>query len=90
MANVTLTWAANPAAEMVTKYRVWEAVNGNYEYPNLLGETSETTFVVTDHAPGLFSWAITAVNLAGESAISDWVAGPALPSKPATPEVSFN
>lgn len=87
MANVRLEWAANPAAEQVIAYKVWEYVNGNMSYPNLLGETVNTFYEIPNHSSGIFAWSVSAMNLAGDGPKSDPVLGPAIPTKPATPTV---
>lgn len=69
--TVTLSWDANPAAEKVTSYKVYEHTGANY---NLLGtvlSTADRTFIVTDPDPAIaHNYALSAVNLRGESAKS--------------------
>jgi hypothetical protein len=82
MATIRLEWPASPAAELVSGYKVWEYVNGNMEYPNLLGVTPVPWYEIPNHVAGQFAWAVSAVNIAGESVKSDVTQGPSVPTKP--------
>jgi len=85
---LSLQWDANPATDLVTKYNVYEHVGSNY---NLVGSVNAptTTFALTNLSPGAHIYAVTAVNITGESINkSSEVTVPALPSAPANLRIS--
>lgn len=87
MFSVKLTWAPNPAPENVIEYRVYQGPN--QDYPLLLGSTAIPEFVINDLAPGVYSWAVSAVNTAGEGPRSAFTSTPGLPSTPGAPSVEL-
>lgn len=82
MTRVRLSWPANPANELVTAYKVWEGY-ANPANPSLV-QTVDTNSVELDLAPGRYAWAVSAVNLAGESIKSSFTYSPNIPSQPGT------
>lgn len=85
MANVRLSWPANPASELVSAYEVWEAVGqGSFI---LKASVPDPELLINDIPAGKYRWMVRAVNLAGNGPMSDEAVSPDLPSKPGTPVV---
>jgi len=83
--EVVITWDANPPSDQVIKYRVYEMTGPGWAQ---IGETTDTQFSVGDREPGLYEFAVTAVNFWGESLFSDSVTTPAgLPAPPSGPRI---
>jgi hypothetical protein len=82
----TLSWDANPEAEQVSGYDVYEHVGSDY---NLL--TPEpipaTTYPLGAVPPGAHTYAVSALNIRGESPKSSEVTFPAAPSAPSNPRI---
>ena len=85
MANIQLDWPVNPASELVSSYKVWQGTPGN---PLGLVATVATNTVTLDVPTGIYRWAISAVNLAGESVKSAETSSPGAPSAPGAPTVT--
>lgn len=81
MANVVLTWPANPPEEEVTGYNIFE--DGNQ-----VGSTAETNFTVADVPAGLHTFEVAPVNVWGQGPLSDPVKTPPACSK--IPSVSIS
>lgn len=81
MANVVLTWPANPAEEQVTGYNIFQ--DGNQ-----VGSTAETNFSINDIAPGVHEFTVAPVNVWGQGPLSDAVKTPPACSK--IPSVSIS
>lgn len=77
-ADITLAWDANPAAEQVTKYNVYEILPTGKK---LLGSTSGTELKLSLE-PGQKTLAVSAVNAWGESPLSDPLVLPNIALKP--------
>lgn len=58
-ASVTLAWDANPPAENVSEYRIYEKVGTNYVQ---VGFTTGTTITITGVASGTHTYVATAFN----------------------------
>lgn len=83
--TVTLVWDANPPADQVTVYRVYELVPAGWTQ---IGETTTPRFEVGERTPGKYEFAITAVNFWGESLRSESATTPAAPpSIPLPPSI---
>lgn len=77
--EIVLMWDANDPGDAVEEYRVYELTGAGWA---LLGSTSETRYDVGDRAPGLYEFAVTAVNFWGESQKSPSAKTPAGPPEP--------
>jgi hypothetical protein len=77
--SIKLDWTANPASEFVTKYEVFESVNGGAfaVKANATGNTATIPNVL----PGLYRYKVRAVNFVGNGPDSAVVDGPAAPSE---------
>lgn len=82
MANIRLTWPANPDSQIVCSYEVWEKVNDGFW--NLIASIPET-FYEFSPSGGVRQWKVRAVNFVGPSEFSEVVEGPAAPTAPGTP-----
>lgn len=81
--EVVIAWDANPASDQVIEYRIYEMTGPGWAQ---IGETSDTRFSVGDREPGLYEFAVTAVNFWGESLFSESVTTPGgLPAPPSGP-----
>jgi hypothetical protein len=80
MANVRLSWPANPSNQLVTGYDVWE--NRNNGFWNIVATVPTPEYIVQDPSPGLYRWKVAAVNLAGTSGFSNEAVGPDVPTPP--------
>jgi hypothetical protein len=80
MANIRLSWPANPPFELVTGYNVWQNISNGFW--NLVATVPTPEYIVQDPTPGLYRWKVAAVNLAGASAESNEASGPSFPSTP--------
>jgi len=89
-ADLNITWPAAPASEQVTSYEIWVGTNGTpaaYS-SNAVATTTGTNYTLADVPEGnVYSVQIKAVNLAGESPLSDAGSTPGLPTKPGAPTV---
>jgi hypothetical protein len=76
----SLAWTASPPSDAVTGYNVYEA-SGSPRVYTLLGSTGPTvtTFSIGTPAAGVHYYAVTAVNLRGESSKSAEAILPSLP-----------
>lgn len=83
MADIILTWNANPAAELVTSYKV-------YQDSVEVGETANATFTITSVSPGVHQYQVSALNAWGESALSAPVSTPLAPSVPGGLSIQIN
>lgn len=89
MATITLDWPANPAAEQVTEYQVFQGANGGAL--TLLATTPTNSHVITNPpANAVYRWAVKAVNFVGPGPLSAETQGPGLPSAPGTVVVSVS
>lgn len=81
-AEITLQWDANPASEQITEYRVYEQqANGSWLLvSSTASDVQETTITVPSVASRTF--ALTAVNISGESDRGEPASTPALPTPP--------
>lgn len=68
-ADIGIKWAANPAADNVTKYNVYMAVGPSTTY-TLVGSTTNTFFTNTNLTIGVYRWKVAAVNEWGEGPAS--------------------
>lgn len=84
--TITFRWDASPAAQQVTSYKVYSGTNGSPVQYIATVTTNEYTQVVTN--TGVYSFAVKAVNLAGESGLSLIVATPPAPATPSNPTVT--
>ena len=86
MATYTLVLTANPPADQVTSYNVYEHAGGTTY--NLLGQAdSSLNFDLGQPSAGAHAYAVTAVNARGESDKSPDATFPAAPSTPQAPKV---
>lgn len=85
--TIRLDWDANPSSELVTGYQVFESVNGGTM--TLIATTPNNFYEILNPLPGVYAFAIKAVNFVGVSEISDTVTGPGVPSKPTTPVITI-
>lgn len=80
--TIQLSWDANPAAELVGEYKVYQSFNGGPFELLATVAAPDTTLDIVDPATGQYNWRVSAVNLAGEGSQSSTVTGPSLPSIP--------
>jgi len=76
--TINLSWPANAGAEGVGSYNIYSSTNGSPLV--LLVNTTATTFQIANIPDGVYSFRVSAVNLAGEGATSTAVNTPGLPS----------
>jgi hypothetical protein len=81
MANVVLSWPANPTEEEVTGYNVFQDGNS-------VGSTTTPGITVPDVAPGVHEFVVAPVNVWGQGPLSDPVKTPLACSK--IPSVSIS
>ena len=81
MAQIQLSWPANPPSELVRTYEVWEQINGGFW--NFKAEVTDPVYVFTPAAVA-YRWRVRAVNFVGFSDFTPDVGGPAAPSTPGT------
>lgn len=81
--QIRVQWAANPAADQVLNYELFQSYNGGaYTALGLQGTNLEK--VILNPASGTYSFKVKAHNIVGASALS--AAGDGPQSVPATPE----
>jgi len=85
MTKIVLSWPANPAVEQVSKYQVFWSQNGGAYSSAGYATLGATTFEVLSPPPGVHSFKVKAVNLAGSSADSPVASTPDIPSAPGQP-----
>jgi hypothetical protein len=80
--TIQLSWDANPDAELVSEYKVYQSFNGG-PFELLATVAAPDTFLdIVDPPTGQYNWRVSAVNLAGEGSQSATIEGPQLPSIP--------
>jgi hypothetical protein len=78
--TVRLAWPANPAAQAVSSYQVWESKDGA---PFTLKSTvTLPTLDILNPLPGVYRWFQKALNFVGISADSPIAEGPSIPTAP--------
>jgi predicted phage tail protein len=78
-ANITVAWDANPAAESVIKYTVYQAIGPTGSFVKV-SDTTSTTLLIPNLTPGLYRFQVTASSVWGESAPSNIVQTPVTPA----------
>lgn len=88
MASVALNWPANPSAEAITKYEIFESLNGA---TFALKDYSVTNaYTMTGLPAGHYRWQVRAVNFVGVGAFSPIADGPDVPSQVGTVTVTVS
>jgi hypothetical protein len=89
--NVTLGWDANPTADAVTKYTLYQASGLTGTFVKVADITDGSNkFVVSGLAPGVYQFHITATNIWSEGPASPNVSTPnAVPSGPVRLEIKI-
>jgi hypothetical protein len=82
--TLRVSWAANPAAEQIIAYELFQSTNGAAFVS--LGQAPGTSRDLQLNA-GVYRFKVRAHNAAGPGPESDPADGPAVPTKPATPTV---
>lgn len=86
MPTIHISWSPNPPAQLVNEYRVSESFNLG---PFVQKYVTSATFVdIVDPPVGAYAWRIKAANIAGVSADSATLSGPAVPTPPTGGTVS--
>jgi hypothetical protein len=86
--DLSLRWTANPPAQMVTKYIVFQATGKNTNFIPVVTAVGTNFAKVRVNSPGLYQYKIWAVNGVTNSAMSEAVQVPKdAPSTPPQPEV---
>lgn len=89
LGKVNLTWNPNPSNEFVTKYVVYQVVNGTNYIPQVTATgTNFATVNVT--SPGTYTYAVAAFNANGQSGYSSSVTTNVFPSSPASIPTGLN
>jgi hypothetical protein len=82
----SLQWDANPPNEQVTNYKIYEKIGQNFTLVGTVdGKT--TTYSLAGVPEGQHIYAVSAVNITGESSKSTETILPATPSVPVNPRV---
>ena len=76
--TLNLSWPANAPAEGIASYNIYSSTNGGPLI--LLVNTTATTHQIVDPDIGIYSFRVSAVNLAGEGVTITSVGSPSLPS----------
>lgn len=76
--TITLNWTAAPASEFVSKYEVYESVNGGAFA--IKGSPTSNSFTILNPLPGNYRWQVRAVNFVGSGPFSAAVDGPGIPA----------
>ena len=66
-ADVEITWTANPAAQNIIEYTVYEDVAGEFVVVDVVDSTAS---LITNIPAGVHTYVVTATNLLGESPYS--------------------
>lgn len=82
LADVRISWDANPQTDTVTLYRVWLV---GQQGKQLVGSTVAPTYTLPDNMSAR-TVVVTAVNAVGESADSSPLVIPATPQPPTAPK----
>ena len=85
--TIHLTWPANPASELVTKYKVVQQVGGAGPFL-FLAETPNNFYDIVNPSANVFAWQVRAINFVGEGPPSPVTTGPAVPTAPPAPTVT--
>lgn len=78
--TIQLSWPANPAGEQIQKYEVHQSKDG--EPFSIVGNPVTPSLEILNPLPGVYSFKVRAVNLAGSGPFSNVSASPGLPSAP--------
>lgn len=81
-APITLEWDANPITDMVTEYRVYENISGQYVRVFPTTKITATSVVLPTLTNAAHTFVVTAVSDVVESIYSDPVVIPKAPGKP--------
>ena len=79
--TIHLSWPANPAAEQIQKYEVHQSKDGGAY--SIVGNPTVNSFDVLNPLPGVYTFKVRAVNLAGTGPFSNVSpSNGAIPSQP--------
>ena len=83
--EVVLVWDASPPSDQVIQYRIYEMTGPGWTQ---IGVSTTPRFSVGNREPGLYEFAVSAVNFWGESMLSDSATTPGgLPAPPSGPTI---
>lgn len=85
--TINLSWPANPVAEAISGYEVWESKDLAPFAFKTSTPIGVTTLAILNPIAGAYRWQVKAKNFVGTGPFSPEVDGPNIPSAPGQPTV---
>lgn len=85
--KIRLEWPANPSSELVTEYKVWQSKDGSPLA--VVATVNQPVHEIVNPLPGLYKWALSAINFVGASSAGPSADGPSIPTPPPAPNISI-
>jgi len=87
--TIDIVWPANPAANLVQSYQIWESRdNGAFSLKASVG-ASTVNYQILNPLPGFYRWQVRAVNFVGSGPFSNVANGVDVPDKVGDLTVTF-